>query len=482
MYSLKQDFKKKFFFTLRTTVPIVILTILLAFVIFLENNSFGYKISIFFLGIIASTYYIYYMFFSDVREKIIDEITGAFNRKYILSHFNRYKNHWILLFSIDNIKEINERYGIENGDKVLRKFALYLDFFFQDKLHKEVPIARIKSGDFLVVLPKELTEEEVREFSEDFLRLYDNNFIDNIEIKLIAASDRYEGEKVKKLLDRLYEELYYCKEKCKTKKVEQKRRTNKINDFEETIVKLIKENRLSLNFQPAFHLKKNRFDLVEVIVRFFDSEGNIIHPSEFVPVINRLGLENDFDLAVTKKLLEAIQTNNFPTDLHYSFRLSPFSVRNKRFQKRFFELFEDCSVPRECFVIELYEAGIYKDLKFYRSILSDYKQEGFLLAFDHFGTCNASIEYIKEFDVDFVIFDRSFTKNIDKERYRVLLRSWVEAFRVLGLKSVVKFIDSSQKIEDFVEIGVDYIEGFAVARPMDSKSLLKFLKEDHAIR
>ena len=482
MYSLKKDFRKNVLFALRSTVPIVLLTILLAFVIFFESDSFTYKIFVFFLSILASTYFIFYMFFSDVREKIVDDITGAFNRKEIFELLLESRKSWVLLISIDNIKEINERYGIENGDKILKKFARHLDFFFSERVQKELPIGRIKGGDFLILVPASLDEAKIKKMIEELLQLYNNQFLDNIEIELLATYALYSDQNPNRFVDLLYEHLYYCKSNCKDKNSVSTKRKRDLQAFEEMIVSLIDKERIALHFQPVYNVKKRVFDLVEIVVRLFDPDGNIIHPSSFVPVINRLGLENDFDLSVAKTLLQTLRERPLSLHVKFSFKLSPYSIRNRSFQRRFFELFEHCAISNERFVVELYEAGFYKDLKLYRSILNEYKEEGFLLGFDRFGACNPSMEYIKEFDVDFVFFDGSFTKNIVKPRYEILLRSWVEALEKLKIKSVVKLVDKSEYIEKFERIGIDYIEGFAIAKPMDIDALIGFLKEENAIR
>lgn len=474
MYSLKQDRKKKVLFALRTTVPVIFLTVLLAAVIFLEQRPFIYNVGIMILGIFASVYYIYYMFFSDVREKIVDEITGAFNRRHIFDLFAKFKDAYAVLISIDNIKDINERYGIENGDRILKKFAALIDLFFKERFGVEVPIGRLKSGDFLVIL--KAPEDEVKKAIEEFLALYDNAFLDNIEIKLFATFTQIDQDP-KRVVDHLYEELYYCKGRCKSRqKVVQKNQKDG-TAFESMVRQSVAEGRLSLLFQPSFNLKKGRYDMAEIIVKLIDEEGHIIHPSQYIPIINRLGLENDFDIALVQKIIGTIKEYELPKEIYYSFNLSPYSVRNRLFSERFFSLFEECSVPRECFVIELFENSIYKDVRYYASILERYRKEGFLLAFDNFGSCNASIEYIKTIEVDFVHFDKFFTKNIENPRYYHLLRSWVEAFGALNIKSVIKFIDETKKIDIFKSLGVDYIQGYAIVKPMDAAEFKRFFKE-----
>ncbi|MRI57988.1 MAG: hypothetical protein C6H99_00600 [Epsilonproteobacteria bacterium] len=479
MYSVVEDRRRKFLLALRTSVPIILLTVLLVIVTFEEDRTFLYDLFILLLGLLASVYFVFFMVFENGQEKILDDITQTFNRKHFEKFLYRYlkpENGYLALISIDNIKEINDRYGIANGDKVLKKFALLLDHFFS-KRFGSVPIARIKAGDFLVGIHGQ--EEEVEKALKEFLENYDNSFIDNMEIKIFGSYEYIDHKSFQSLLDRLYEEIYYCKGKCKALSKNDnvvKKRKVKGDDFERFIADMIAQRNLLLLYQPTLNLHTNRFDLAEIIVKLTDDEGNIIHPSQYIPVINRLGLENEFDLALCEILIDEIKKYGLLEDIYYSFNISPYSVRNRRFSQRFFTLFKDAGIDPGKMVIELYESGIYKDVDFYERILSIYKKEGFLLAFDNFGACNASIEYIKRIDVDFVHFDKFFTKKIDDKRYGVLLHAWVSAFKKLGIKSVIKFIDDINMVEKFRRIGVDYVQGFAIAKPMSAEEFGKFLR------
>ncbi len=477
MYALVEDRKRKFLLALRTSVPIVVLTSSLVLLTLEEERTLLYDASILLAGLFASVYFIFFMIFETGREKILDDITQTFNRKYFerfLARFVRPKRTILALFSIDNIKEINERYGIENGDKVLQKFAQILDDFLS-KRFGSLPIGRIKAGDFLVAI--NANESEVEKAVEEFLKEYDNSFIDNIEIKIFAAFE-VASANIKASIDHLYEEIHFCKGRCKvdTKHdgVVRKKREDS-DEFERFIAKMIEQRNLSILFQPTLNLHTNSFDLAEIIVKLKDEEGNIIHPSQFVPVINRMGLENDFDLALCEILLEQIERYRLPS-IFYSLNISPYSVRNKNFSQRLFTLFAQASLDPSYVVIELYESSIYKDVNFYKKILQSYKERGFLLAFDNFGACNASIEYIKRIEVDFVHFDKFFTKRVDERTYEILLQSWIEAFSKLSIKSVVKFIDEPSLIERFKGLGADYVQGFGVAKPMSAKDFQEFMR------
>ena len=482
MYALKEDKKRKFYLALRVSLPVIILTALLVFVIFSEHKSFWYNLFILLGGIFVSVYYIFFLIFAELREKVIDETTSTFNRKYLSTFLRRYlkpNKSVLVLISLDNIKEINERYGIENGDKILKDLALLIDHFFSNYFG-QVPIGRLQAGDFIVVV--ESDEERVKEVLEEFMKEYDNSFIRNIEIKLFASYLKVPSsiDNLQSLFDQLYEEIYYCKGKCKSKakqsRLYQKRKENS-KEFERQIAQSIQEHRLSLLFQPTLNLHTRRFDTAEILVKLLDEEGNLIHPSQFIPVVNRLGLENAFDLALTQELLRQIKQEKLPLWVIYSLNLSPYSVRNRRFTQNFFDLFDSVELSPAHVAIELFEMGIYKDIGYYKKVLESYKEQGFHIAFDNFGSCNASVEYIKSIEVDFIHFDKFFTKHLDNPRYKALLTHWIELFKDLGIKSVVKFIDKEEMVARIQKMGVDYIQGYAVAKPLDAKSFKSFVGE-----
>ncbi len=472
---------------LRVAMPIVFLMALLVTDVLWEHKPIEYTFFILLLGLIASIIFIFFMIFESLKEKILDDISLTFNRKYFLEFLQKLpkkSKRYLVLVTIDNIKEINERYGIENGDKILRKFAFLLDQYFSKK-YKKVPIGRIKSGDFLFVIENG-DKNEIKKDIDTFLSLYDNSFIDNIEIKLFAAFLPFDKkEDSKTLINYLYEDIYFCKGKCKREdlrtKIAKKRRIA-TDQFEKKLLTLLEKGNISIRYQPAFNVAKRRFDMVEVIVKMFDEDGTLIHPSRFIPAINRLGYENRFDLLLTEALLSDIKEKELPTSILYSVNLSPYSIRNRQFTHSFSEIFKKYSLGKEHFVIELYENSVYKDIAFYEKILESYKREGFLLAFDHFGGYNASIEYIKEIPVDFIHFDRFITKKIENRRIGILVQTWIEALKRLHIKTVAKFIDDEKTAKIFEDLGVDYIQGYAISKPMDSENLKQFLGERDEIR
>ena len=107
-------------------------------------------------------------------------------------------------------------------------------------------------------------------------------------------------------------------------------------------------------------------------------------------------------------------------------------------------------------------------------ILEELRELGIRFALDNFGAPNASFEYIKKLPVDMVQFDRDFTISYNNPKIAALLKGYIQACRSMGVKTLVKWVDTEEALERFRQLGIDYIQGFIVSnRPLDSEHLIK---------
>jgi len=479
MLSLEVERSNRFKLALRIGLPILVLISIILFIVFKDGQLNLTNSILLILSIFLSIYFIFFMIYEGITEKVTDSVSKAFNRdtilKYLQKDLIKKDPYSVVLISIDNLTDINERYGVKNGDIVLERFAKIIDSYFKNRYGK-VPIGHYKGGEFLIGIND--TEENLKDFVDEFIKKYDKTKIDDIEIKIFAAiTDKNYSKDTKKIVEYLYELYANYQHRPISKRVFIAKKKNiEANEFEKFIIDTIENKNLSIRFQPSLNLKTKSYDLIEIIVKLIDKDNSIIHPSQFIPVVNRLGYEKKFDILLIEKVLSTIESNNLPTDIFYSFNISPFSIRDKNFTDRVFSIFEEYSIPKNTIVLELFENRLYKDIDYYKHVIDIYKRAGFKIAFDNFGSLNASIEYIKEIDVDFVHFDKYFTKMIHDKIYYNLLKNWVDFFKTISTKTVVKFIDDDF-IDIFETISVDYLEGYAIAKPMNAKELKSFLKE-----
>jgi EAL domain-containing protein (putative c-di-GMP-specific phosphodiesterase class I) len=156
-----------------------------------------------------------------------------------------------------------------------------------------------------------------------------------------------------------------------------------------------------------------------------------------------------------------------------SFNLSPFSLRDEKFQAEFFEKLHRCNVNPSRIIIELYERKAHHNLSGYLEILKKFRAKGIKIAIDNFGSSNASMEYMKHFRFDLVQFDRDFVTNIDDNNTQAMLKSLVDMSKSMGITTVAKWVDNTSKKEKLALVGIDYIQGFGVGKPINEKTLIE---------
>ena len=211
-------------------------------------------------------------------------------------------------------------------------------------------------------------------------------------------------------------------------------------------------------------------DVYEVFVKLKSSDTDELLPRVYLPILNRLGLSREYDLTITKHVFKLLKK----LDKHISlaFNLSPFSLRDPLFQKHFFKALESSKIDPSRIIIQLYERKTHHDLSGYLKTLESLRDKGIRICIDNFGSSNASIDYIRHFKFDMLQFDRDYIANIEDDQSNMMLRTMVSMSKENGILTVAKWVDTQKQKEKLEELGIDYIQGFTVHKPLYEDELL----------
>jgi len=118
------------------------------------------------------------------------------------------------------------------------------------------------------------------------------------------------------------------------------------------------------------------------------------------------------------------------------------------------------------FCIELTESSAILNLASASSLITGLKEKGFSFALDDFGSGFSSFSYLKNLPVDFVKIDGNFIRNMDRDPVDYTMVQAISSMsRILGLKTIGEFAENDTIIRMLGEIGVDYAQGYGIARP-----------------
>ena len=463
LYSEIKERENRFILSLKIALPFLFI-ICFAIVIvvtdldireLLENNIIAFLI-ITFLYI----YYILYQIYMAFNTSLIDNITKTFSRDYILKIIDKEKEEYdflVILFKINNIEDINDRYGIKVTDKVLSSFVKRLDNFLIEQGFKNNKIGHIVGGSFIFLL--KTNEKKANHLIKQFINKIENEQIDNIFLKLIYSIAESNSENSgEELLVSLYDKLKF--------NINEKRAVGrldiKVNEFEKLIVSLIKEKKFDFRYQPILDINSNKVDIYEVLVRLNSKHYGKISQNQFISVINRIGYELKFDMILIEEVLKIASKNR---DKKISINISSYSIRNSNFLNKLKKLLTLYDIKRGQIIFEISANNSLNDIIRLNENINILRNIGFLIAIDNFGADNTSFKYIKDVNFDIVKFNIEYSKKYKDKKHMEILKAFITIFKDMDIKTVIKFIEDEKSYNFFKDFGIDYIQGFIVGKP-----------------
>jgi len=203
LYSEAKERQNRFIVSLKISFPFLISALLLYHIFQISPDDLE-NFTLFLILVPIYIYYIFYLLYSSFRLSIIDPITNTFTRKEILKKIKNQKfESTVILIKIDNIEDINDRYGVTNTDKILKIFSQRLDGFLKKHNFKKPAIGRYAGGYFLLILNGE--KKELKHLITIYEKKLKNIGINNIELKIdfVLLNSDYDRS-VKNIIKKLF--------------------------------------------------------------------------------------------------------------------------------------------------------------------------------------------------------------------------------------------------------------------------------------
>lgn len=414
------------------------------------NSSFYFEAI---LLLAFSIYFIFYIIYTGFDVKITEEVSKTFTReylyKYIQNEIEKNKDMTLMLISIDNLNDINNLYGIKNGDKVLYKVATWIEEYLIDKNIHNFPIGQIKGGDFVIGL---VGDKSKYKSILDLMCLKSDDFkVDSMEVKISGAIN---DTKFSNQIDYLIENLFEIQNENKNLKSSSKEDEINPNELESFIIEAIKNKNFILNTQDVY--ENGMVILKECFIKLKTPKNKILHQKSYMKVVNRLGLMLDYDLMV---LEEGINNCIHTCQEIIAITISPTSLRSYQFLTKVKELLNDNKDIKDRIMFILTETEYYSHIDKYNSILKTLRDLGVLIAIDRLGSIHTSFLYLRDLDIDVVRFDSFYLKEIKKRDYN----SIIEGFNVMAhkktVKTWIKMLENKESKNLVENIGIDYLQG-----------------------
>jgi len=469
LVSQKEERGRRFKLALRAGIPVLLLVFLVFFTTIdkTEEITLSIKDGILLTAItFIAIYFIYFLMNLSVQETVIDQTTQGFNKKAFIQMLRFYKPKTLACLNIQNLQSLNENYSSDQVDTLLYTITNQLNLSFKQHGLAQVLIGRSRGSEFLIAINKDC--ENIQALIEEMI--IENKTINNIEVDYKFSIITDTNDDFEKNLIQLRDIIASQSVGQINGKEESIKDAKELSTIENCVITAIQKKNLLLSFRPLLNTHTDSIDIYEIAIKLKSELKSDILPRVFLPIVNRLGLGREYDYMLVTHVIDLLPLVD--KNICFTFNLSPFSLRDKTFQNKIFNYIEKSNIDASRLIIQLYERKTHHDLGSYLKTLKLFRSRGMRICIDNFGSSNASMEYMKHFKFDMVQFDRDYVTHLEDDTTYAMLHSLIKMSKDLQVKTVAKWVDNDAQKKQLRVLGINYIQGFGVSKPLNEETLI----------
>ena len=240
----------------------------------------------------------------------------------------------------------------------------------------------------------------------------------------------------------------------------------------------MEKGHIHVYYQPITRALTGKVCSVEALARWEDPEKGMIFPGNFIPVLEKMKLIHLLDRYViesTARIYHRLKKAGYP--------IIPVSVNLSRVDfdtMKPFDFMEKIiyryQVPRQFFHIEVTESALTRDTGVLKKELFRFKQAGYQLWLDDFGSGYSTLNVLKEFPFDLLKIDMAFLRNFNEES-RKIIRSIILMAKNLSIHTLAEGAETKEQVDFLRESGCEDIQGYFYGKPMSTEDFEKKLGE-----
>ena len=386
---------------------------------------------------------------------------------------------YIGVIDLDGFSTINDVFGYEFGDDVLRIAAHRL----QNTTGVTDFAARIDGDEFGFVLTGPSDDQDALNLGHDICAALEEHYVIGNNTAILTATCGMAaypaaGDTPHLLSNRAYYALQQAKNNERTSlelfTPEHEERIQYRSHVEHALRKAIIDRRLNLAYQPIVDLQTKRPIAFEALARWTDEELGVVPPDRFILVAEQTGIINE----VTSQLLEKAcsDAKMWPEHIKLSFNISAKEIIQNSTGLRTLAILNETQLPGHRLDIEITETAFLEDLDASMQTIENLKLAGVNIALDDFGTGHASLGYVDKISLDKLKIDRSFITNIESNtRSQHIIRAIIEMCDNLEISCIAEGIENEQELDTLKRLGCKFGQGYFFAKPMPQHQVLEFI-------
>jgi diguanylate cyclase (GGDEF)-like protein len=424
-----------------------------------------------------------------------DNLTGLPNRTLFLDRIKqevprieyRKRHVAVLTVDIDRFSHINETFGTDCGDEVLREVGRRLSLVVREgdtvarfgRDHFGIALVDVaQSQDILFVVGKmfSILERPVRVSGVDIsVAVYIGISVSPQDSRdatvLVENSEIALAESRKRGLNTSH---FFT--------ADLNRMASNYTALQKSLYRALNNNEFVLHYQPYFHIKTRTLAGIECLIRWNSPEHGFIYPSDFIPALEDTRMIISVGQWVIKEVCRQIRKWQ---DKGYAMVPVTTNISAVQFKQAdvgdFFETtIQESGIDPRNLAFELTESTMMQNPDRIRSLLARLKKLGISISTDDFGTGYSSLSYLKNLPLDNLKIDNSFVRDITQNADDgAIVSSIVSMAHNLRLKTIAEGVETEEQLNMLHELGCDMVQGFYLSKPVSAETVETLLAACH---
>lgn len=390
-------------------------------------------------------------------------------------------DYTVVYLNIRQFRIINQNYGFEVGNHIIKKLADRLDSFVKDD-----GIAGRICGDNFTVLLKDKSVNSLMEFinslkitvkshyTKEFIEYKPEYYIgiyrisEDVSMDIILERTTIACEKARKNSS-LYA-VEFSEEMKKTMLLS--------TEIESTMIESLENGEFKVYFQPKIVLKNDRLGGAEALVKWH--KGSIlITPDKFIQLFENNGFICRLDFYMLEQTCGYIK--KWIADgleiVPISVNFSKLHLLNPNFILNLCNVLDRYEVPHKYIEIELTETMFMtSDVVSISEIVLKLKENGFSVSIDDFGSGYSSLNLLKDIDADAIKLDKDFFNfRHPTHKERVIIESMTDMAKKINMRVICEGVETAEQADFLENIGCDLAQGFLYSKPVLAEDFEKKL-------
>ena len=397
--------------------------------------------------------------------------------KQLHTRFERQNSTYsILLLDLDRFKLVNDTYGHNAGDQLLKKLATEMT----ESLRPYDNLGRWGGEEFLCILPNTDIQGAL-DSAERFRELISQQYveIDNQQVRTTAsigvASFPHDDHDVSGILRIADAMLYEAKRSGRNRVASSRNQEGNILSIARQLEEAIASDNIVPMYQPIMDLQTGELVAQEALARMHTDNGTYLEAGKFIEAALHLQMTHKIDHAITKQTIlycsNRVLQGNPP--LPHFVNVSADLLRHPDLVEDIFstalcqcEACGDRIGQEKPLVIEITEQQLLTDVKEAKRILQPFLDFGLRLAVDDFGSGYSSLHYLAELPITFLKVDGRLVQRVTRDKkVRAIIKGIQNIADDLALTTIAEFVEDQATLDTLRELGVSWGQGYFFGRP-----------------